>query len=312
MLPKLLTSRLQVILQSDYDTVIETFSHERKWSFRINTLKWDGSEVFPELEKKWIKIEKFEKIQWAYFFDRKDDYVLKGTNAFYSGKIYLQSLSSMLPVLVLDPQKNNTILDVCAAPGSKTTQLAMIMKNEWKIIALEQNQIRYDKLMYNAKLQWADSIEGVKTEAKKYLSLPSEVMFDRILLDAPCSAEWRILLSNEKSYGFWTLENITKKAELQYELFTLAFEKLEKWGSLVYSTCTLAPEENEWVISRFLESYPNAGLVSIDIWLSSAPWWRGGLTSFGKVEYGEEMNKTVRILPSNETEGFFMAKMIKN
>ena len=78
MLPKLLTSRLQTILQSDYDTVIEAFSHERKWSFRINTLKWDGSEVFPELEKKWIKIEKFEKISGVYFLFREKRLVYIG------------------------------------------------------------------------------------------------------------------------------------------------------------------------------------------------------------------------------------------
>lgn len=311
MLPKLLTSRLQTILQSDYDNVIETFSHERKWSFRINTLKWDGNEVFSEFEKKWIKVEEFEKIQWVYFFDRKDEYALKGTDAFYGGRIYLQSLSSMLPVLTLAPQKGDVILDVCAAPGSKTTQMAMFMKNEGSIVALEQNQIRYDKLTYNAKLQWASIVEWIKIDAKKYFSLPTETLFDRILLDAPCSAEGRIFLSNEKSYGFWTLENITKKAELQYDLLSLAFGKLKNWGSLVYSTCTLAPEENEWVISRLFQSFPNAKLDPIDIWLSDAPWWRNGLTSFGKMEYGEEMSRAVRILPSQETEGFFMAKIVK-
>lgn len=328
--PKLLTSRLQTILSTDYDSVIEAFSHERKWSFRINTLKWDGTEVFLEFEKKWIKVEKFEEVSWVYFFDRKDDYTMKGTDAFYSGKIYLQSLSSMLPVLALDPQTSDTILDVCAAPWSKTTQIAMMMKNEGKIVALEQNQIRYDKLMHNAVLQWATIIEWVKMDAKKWLiddwrliikqqkncinNYPLSIIhyqLNRVLLDAPCSAEGRISLSNEKTYGFWSLENIQKKAELQYDLLSHAFSCLKVGGTLVYSTCTLAPEENEWVISRFLEACPDAHLEPIEIWLSYKSWWRSGITSFGKSEYGEEMKKVVRILPSDETEGFFLAKVKK-
>ncbi len=255
---------------------------------------------------------------------------MKGTDAFYSGKIYLQSISSMFPVRALDPQATDTILDVCAAPWSKTTQIAMMMKNEGKIVALEQNQIRYDKLMHNAILQWATIIEWVKMDAKKWLidnwqliikqqkncinDYPLSIIhcqFNRVLLDAPCSAEGRISLSNEKTYGFWSRDNIQQKAELQYELLSLAFSRLRVGGTLVYSTCTLAPEENEWVISRFLVDCPDARLESIDIWLSHATWWKNGLTSFGKSEYGEEMKKAVRVLPSDETEGFFMVKIIR-
>lgn len=98
--------------------------------------------------------------------------------------------------------------------------------------------------MHNCRLQGATIIEGRKMDAKKYLArdIPS---FDRILIDAPCSAEGRISLQNEKSYGFWSIENIRSKSETQYELLSFAFSHLEKGGILVYSTCTLAPEENE-------------------------------------------------------------------
>lgn len=188
-----------------------------------------------------------------YVFDRDQEYAIKGTRAFYDGKIYLQSIASILPVLVLAPQEDEMILDVCAAPGSKTTQIAMLMKNTGKIFAIEQNQIRYDKLMHNCKLQGATNIIGAKLDALKYFEgdfeitngeihkkgkyvrpsaevteLESVPLFDRILLDAPCSAEGRISLENEKSFGFWSLENISKKSELQYELLTQAFGKLKK------------------------------------------------------------------------------------
>lgn len=153
MLPKLLTSRLETLLGSDFETVLSAYSAERKGSFRINTLKSSEKEVLEELERKNIAVEKYESIESVFLFSYEHDYQVKGTDAFYQGKIYLQSLASMLPVLALDPMKGENILDVCAAPGSKTTQLAMMMRNEGKIIALEQNQIRYDKLKYNAKLQ---------------------------------------------------------------------------------------------------------------------------------------------------------------
>lgn len=312
MLPSLLTSRLKTILSSDYEGVLEAFSHERRWSFRLNELKTDWKDVFDEFEQKWIIIESFVWIPGVFVFDRVHEFAIKWTRAFYDGKIYLQGIASILPVLALDVQWGDQVLDICAAPGSKTTQMAMLMKNEWKIVALEQNQIRFDKLMHNIKLQWATIVEWVKIDATLFFARPSGILFDRILLDAPCSAEGRILLSNEKSYGFWSLENTKKKAELQYKLLLNSFSRLKVGGVLVYSTCTLAPEENEWVISRFLTDYPVARLESIDVGLSHASWWKNGLLSFGKSEYGEKLKNAVRILPSSETEGFFVVKISKH
>ena len=248
----------------------------------------------------------------------------------------------MIPVLALDPKPNEMILDICAAPGSKTTQMTMMMHNTGKIVAIEQNQIRFDKLMHNADLQGATNVECVKLDAKKYLigdfettgdeihkkgkyakyiepkyqkftdSVERKIpIFDRILLDAPCSAEGRILISNEKSYGFWSIENIEAKSALQHELLTLAVASLASGGILVYSTCTLAPEENEGVIARVLAEHKDLKLQSIMLGLSGSPWWTTGLSKWNGENYPEDMTKTVRILPSDETEGFFIAKIVK-
>jgi NOL1/NOP2/sun family putative RNA methylase len=289
---------------------MESFSHERRGSFRLNLLKTDGAEVMTEFGEKGIVIEEYPGISGVYVFDRIHEYAIKWTRAFYDGKIYLQGIASMLPVLALDPKSGESVLDICAAPGSKTTQLAMLMRNEWSITALEQNQIRYDKLMHNCKLQWVTIVEGEKIDARKYLTEISWE-FDKILLDAPCSAEGRILLSNEKSYGFWSLENTKKKAELQYELFSNAIKLLKSGGTFIYSTCTLAPEENEWVVARILEENKSLELQDIDIWLSEKSWWKPGMTTFGGKLYPDKLKKTVRILPSDETEGFYMAKIRK-
>lgn len=312
-LPKELQSRLSAILGDNYDRVIDAFSHERRGSFRINTLRWDGSEVFEEFEKKWIITEEFHGIEWVYVFDRVHEYAIKWTRAFYDGKIYLQSIASMLPVLALAPEHDEAILDVCAAPGSKTTQISAMMENTGTIIAIEQNQIRYDKLMHNVRLQWATNIEWVKMDARVFLRNTEDRVeqFHRILLDAPCSAEWRIHTDNEKSFGFWSIANIRDKSELQYELLSSAYAQLKKWGTLVYSTCTLAPEENEWVISHFLREHRDATLEDIDIWLSDKLWWTSGIPEFAGEKYSEDISKTVRILPSDETEGFYLAKITK-
>ncbi len=309
-LPKLLTSRLRSLLGTDYDTVLEAFSHERIGSLRINTLQWDTADVLTEFSEKGIIVIPFVGLDWVYTFDRTHEYAIKWTRAFYDGKIYLQSIASMLPVLALDPEPGEMVLDVCAAPGSKTTQLAILMENTGLITAIEHNQIRYDRLMHNCELQWATIVEGEKTDARKYLESTS-TKFDRILIDAPCSAEGRILIDNEKSYGFWSLDNIARKATLQQSLLTLAYAHLSRGGTLVYSTCTLAPEENEGVISDFLAAHADATLMPIDLGLSGSTWWRSGLTHFGDISYDEEISHTVRILPSAETEGFFMALIKK-
>jgi 16S rRNA C967 or C1407 C5-methylase (RsmB/RsmF family) len=268
-------------------------------------------DVLAELTEKWIAITPFAGLPHVYLFDHKDDYAMKGTDAFYQGRIYLQSISSMLPVLALDPESWDSVLDICAAPGSKTTQMAMMMGNIGKITALEQNPIRYEKLIHNCALQWATIVEGKRMDAKVYLDPLGITKFNKILLDAQCSAEGRISLSNDKTYGFWSLENIKKKAEVQYDLLSRAITRLEKWGILVYSTCTLAPEENEWVITRVLAENKNITLESIDIGLGEKSWRREGITTFGSQKYSEEMKKAVRILPSEETEGFFIAKIAK-
>lgn len=113
-------------------------------------------------------------------FDRSFEYALKGTRSFYDGKIYLQSIPSLIPVLALAPKSGETILDVCAAPGSKTTQMSAVMHNTGSIFAIEQNQIRFDKLMHNVRLQGATNVHGIKLDAKKYLEGDFEKTGDEI------------------------------------------------------------------------------------------------------------------------------------
>ena len=193
----------------------------------------------------------------------------------------------------------------------------MRTQNTAEIIALEKNSLRHQKLLHNINLQGAcESITTHKIDALKYLNNTTAIKspddFDAILLDAPCSAEGRISLSREKSYGFWKMQNILDKSSLQFDLLLASLEKLKTGGTLVYSTCTLAPEENEGVVSRILEAFPEISLQKIpEIFVPEiSEYVKNGLSLYDK-ENQKISEKTLKILPSEYTEGFFVAKFVK-
>lgn len=311
-LPKVLTVRIHELYGERSADILHAFSGSRIGSFRINTLRnLDNTSFYEdiarEFKEKGIPISPFPDRDTVYTFSREHEYAVKGTRAFYEGKIYLQSITSMLPALILDPKPWEYILDVCAAPGSKTTLLSTLMKNTWLITAIEKNQIRMDKLRYNIHLQGAKNIHCVKQDAHEYCFHTKEY-FDRILLDAPCSAEGRISLIDPRTYGFWSLRNIEEKARLQYTLLEASLKVLKPWGTLIYSTCTLAPEENEAVITDALNQFPSLKLDRIEHeWkcIPTIPW----IKEFWGIHFHREISRTLRILPSISTEWFFIAKM---
>lgn len=260
-LPSRLLDRLSTFLpESDFRAVLAGFSAPRPASFRVNGLKSDFLSVEADLLKKGVRHAHFDAIRGAYVVPREDEYSLKGTDSYYGGRIYVQSLSSMLPVHFLDVPPDARVLDVCAAPGSKTTQIADRLRGRGEIVALEKHQIRYDKLVHNCRLQGADRVRAVKADATAYIAAHPNETFDAVLLDAPCSAEGRIRTDDERTFGFWTEKNVREKAELQSELLEASYGVLKPGGVLVYATCTLAPEENEGVVSALLARHSSASL----------------------------------------------------
>jgi 16S rRNA (cytosine1407-C5)-methyltransferase len=308
-LPKPFFDRLSALLSpDDLAGTIAAFGSERDAAFRVNTLKSSAEEVEAALTAKGIRFERVPELENAYVVPKSDEYALKGTDLFYGGKIYVQGFSSQLPVHFLDLKVGMRALDVCAAPGSKTTQMAAVMGNRGEIVALEKNQIRFDKLAYNCKLQGADIAMPEKTDALPYLA-KNGALFDAILLDVPCSAEGRIRLDDERTFGFWSLPNIATKAELQTDLLVAALMRLAPGGTLVYSTCTLAPEENEGVVTAGLSAEAGVTLEECRIDLPEA---RPGLSEFEGRKFAAGISeKTLRILPSSRAEGFFVAKFRK-
>lgn len=229
MLPKKLISRLNSFLpHKDFEQAMKGYTEDRLGSFRINTLKSTEQEVESLLHSKNIPFTKTSFLPTAYTMQRKDEFTLKGSGLFYEGKIYMQGLSSQLPAIVLEPKEGMRVLDVTAAPGSKTTQIAALMNNTGTIVACEKHQIRYDKLVHNIKLQGATNIETHKMDAVKLMAELEKESFDAILLDVPCSAEGRIKLSDERTYGFWSLKNIQEKVAIQTSLLEASLPLLKK------------------------------------------------------------------------------------
>lgn len=310
MLPKKYLQRIESFLsKTELEQTIKGYNEDRVCSFRVNTLKSTQTEVESFLYSANISFQKVPYLPLAYTIYRENEFTLKGSPLFYDGKIYVQGLASQIPAILLDIKEGMRVLDVTAAPGSKTTQIAALMNNTGEIIACEKHQIRHDKLVHNIKLQGATDIETYKADALKLMGELEKGSFDAILLDAPCSAEGRFKLSDERSYGFWTLGNIRDKAIIQTTLLEASIPLLKKGGVLVYSTCTLAPEENEGVVSDILAKHPDLKLEVID--KTDIPFAINGIKSFEGVVYNSDIEKTLRILPSSMAEGFYVAKMQK-
>ncbi len=312
-LPPQFIERLERLLPPDQlENVIATFASRRPTTFRVNTIKSTKAEIAQELSKLDII---FEEVAWM-----SDAFVLPGipfetlgklmeSEIYKEGKIYVQNLSSMIPPLLLDPEPNEKVLDIAAAPGSKTTQMAAMMQNTGEIVANDLSQIRIYKLNANLKGQGVSNTRTIR--------MPGQILwrkypeyFDRSLVDVPCSLEGTMQCDNPKSYEQWSVHKIRFLSQRQKFLLRSAVTATKLGGTIVYSTCTLAPEENEEVISWILEK--EAG--SIELLPIELPGIEtmDGVTQWGNgLPYDERVAMCKRILPSSLMEGFFVAKLRK-
>lgn len=266
-----LSGIFQNINETDQNKVIAGWSGTRTIvSFRVNNLKSSREEVMKALEEAALPYTVWEFWNDAFYMSREHDYALRGLEIYRAGKIYVQSLSSMIPALGLDLKPGQKILDMTAAPGSKTTQMASMLGGECKITALEKFGIRLEKLVHTIKTQGAEKcVEVLKLDATELVTYFSKdvqankgaKMFDRILLDAPCSSDGRINLEDDKTYKWYSGEKSQAKARLQYEMLEQARKMLADNGRIVYSTCSVSRRENEDVVVKFLKTHPEFQLL---------------------------------------------------
>jgi len=258
-------------------------------SIRVNTLKTSIEEI-----KNRFKKYNLEQIPWykeGFFIDYKQ---YKGNISFTpehkKGFIFIQESASMIPPIVLNPNEKDIVLDYCAAPGSKTTQLAAIMQNKGIIIANDINTFRLKILIENLKR--CSVLNIIVTQQNDF-----KIKFDKILLDAPCSGTGKIRGKTQVSINTlktWNEKLIRKLSNTQKTLITNAFSLLKPNGTLVYSTCSLESEEDEQVIDFLLSNNPDAKLQEIDLPLKA------------------DSKYYLKLWPQyNNTEGFFITKIKK-
>ena len=254
------------------------------------------------LQKYGIELERAQ-LPFAYKVIKGSDKVGK-TLEFTLGMYYVQSLSSMIPPFILNPSENDITLDLCAAPGSKTTQLAELMNRRGTLIANEVNQQRVGSLNFNVDKMNLSNI-GVMKQKGELISKTFDNYFDKILVDAPCSALGIVQKKNEVS-NWWNLEQAEKIAEVQFKLLVSAVKAAKVGAEIIYSTCTLTIEENEYVLDKVLKKYP-VEIEEFDLPLKHV----NGFTKFGEYE-NQNLALSKRIIPwENDSEGFFVAKLRK-
>lgn len=303
-LPSNLLGVFENISLADQEKIVTGWSHPRSIvSFRVNSLKSEYEEMVKSLKEVWIPFTAWDLWPAAFYIDREHEYTLRWLDIYKEGKIYVQSLSSTIPAVCLDLIPDQKILDMAAAPGSKTTQIASMLSGKCKITALEKFGVRLEKLVHTIKSQGAENcVEVIKIDATELVAHYSkdekgnkgEKMFDRILLDVPCSSDWRINLEDEKTYCWYSGEKSNSKSLLQYEMLEQARKMLVDDGKIVYSTCSVSRRENEDVVQKFLKTHPEFTLLPSPI----AP------------DYTLEDNMN-RWYPSPMMEGFFVVVLGK-
>jgi tRNA (cytosine49-C5)-methyltransferase len=282
-----------------------SLSFPRK-AIRVNTLKISIDELKSRISSDWS----LQQVPWC-----KEGFWIKNIKTGRRdignlvehplGYIYVQEASSMIPPVVLDPKPGEIVLDMCAAPGSKTTQIASMMKNKGLLFANDIEGVRLAPLGINLQRIGVTNVILTLMYGQGYLN--SGIVFDKILVDAPCSGTGTI----SKSPGtlkMWNPAMIKRIASTQKKLIETAYKILKPGGTMVYSTCSNEPEEDEGVVSWLLDQYSDACLMPINLEINSSD----PIKEFESEVYHKDINKCLRIWPQdNNTEGFFVAKIYK-
>ena len=321
-LKELFVERISKLLENknDLKKYLEILSQEPVKSIRCNKLKISPRNLKEKLEKKykWKISQPWEDYPEVMIIDSE---LLPGelgrATEHLLGYYYIQELASMLPIIALNPKPNEKILDLCASPGSKTTQIASEMNNSGLIIANEKSLGRIKILSSNLErcgvtntiITRADGIKLCENLAKQ------KIFFDKILVDAPCSGEGT-LRSTKATYYMWNINTVRQLSKIQKNLFKYAFEILNPRGEIIYSTCTHSPEENEEIVDFALKEFNDKIKIEKIILpkeIKSRPGikkWKGNNRECK--EYSEETKYSCRIYPhDNNTEGFFLVKFTK-
>ena len=276
--------------------ILEEYSQKRPVTLRANTLKTNIKNIKAIFDNLHIS---YKEVSWyndALIMENISEEQIKNLEIYQNGEIYLQSLSSMIPPLVLSPKEDENILDMAAAPGGKTTQMLALSQNKTFITACEKNKIRAERLQYNLNKQGANRVNVMIKDARQ---LDDFFSFDKILLDAPCSGSGTISMFDKKLASTFTEDLVNRSSKVQADLLKKAIALLKPGHEMVYSTCSILAKENENILRKFID-LKQIEILPIDV------------SKFTDAIFlPTSVDGTLCICPSDLYEGFFVAKLRK-
>ncbi len=308
-LPDAFVERLKAILDpSDFSPALRSFFEPKATAFRANTLLANPADVVASLADEKIPAAPISWLPDGYTVAPEYRERLLASSCAQRHLIYVQNPSSMIPPVALDPHSDEEVLDLAAAPGSKAQQMACLMRNAGKITAVEAVRSRYYKLRNNMAAFGATCVRPFFQDGTRTWRHRPEY-FDRVLVDAPCSSEGRFRADDVETTRFWSARKIREMSRKQRRLLYSAIQCLKPGGALVYSTCSLAPEENEAVIQKLLSRFKGALRVTpIEL---SVPQFRPGLASWQGQEFVPEIRHARRVQPDDTMDAFFICRLEK-
>lgn len=283
--------------RAEVETIL---ARTRTQSFRLNPLM-DG-EVAPDLLAR--------QITWCPDgYEIVPEHIADYQHLADIGRGYIQNAASWLPVLALQPEAGERILDLCAAPGGKSSHIQALANGQANLVCNDNSKPRLMKLQANLKRLDAPA-EFTLADAR-HISRRQLEAFDKILLDTPCSGEglMSLNLSDASLFDSWSVAHIRRLSDLQKRLILEAWRLLKPGGTLVYSTCTMAPEENEAVVDWLLRRQSDAELIPIDI--APLPNRAPAVQSWNDRDLTHDLGECLRLIPGTLTEAFFVAAVHK-
>lgn len=314
-LPEAFCARMKIMLGDQYEDFLSSYDRPSTPSLRLNPLKKNNICLSDISEMPCIG----ERVPWTesgYYYDPESE-TRPGKHPYHeSGAYYIQEASAMLPASLFPPCENDKVLDLCAAPGGKSTQLAAALNGSGLLVSNEIHPQRASILSQNVERMGIRNAV-VTCHAPKELVPHFPCFFDKIVVDAPCSGEG-MFRKEEQALTMWSQENVDLCATRQKDILESASEMLKPDGYLTYSTCTFAPEENEGVILHFLRNHPEFEVV-LPKNQAVLDCIENGLIDRGNPawvdsgeEYAEQLKNTLRIFPHHANgEGHFAALLHK-
>lgn len=304
-LPPALAERLAQILGDQYDEYTRQLDTPPRPCLRANTLKATVDEVRELVTRQGLALEPVPWSPTGYWIN-DGGHGLGDSVEHFQGLFYLQDAASLLPPEALSPAPGETVMDAAAAPGGKTTHIAALMNNQGALAANEIDTHRTRVLRFNLNRM------GVLNAAVTTLDMSrlpdTGQIFDKVLLDAPCSCEGRIQ-EDPEALAQWRPAKVQRCSRLQRKLLENCFSLLAPGGALVYSTCTLSPEENEGVVDHLLKTRSDADVEEIEVTPSRHA---GGIPEWQGTTYDDRVTRCLRLYPHHQgTQGFFIARILK-